>query len=132
MGKLEASKKPARSQQEARKRPARGQQEASKRPARGQQEVRKRPARGQQEARNRPARGQQEASKRPARGQDKKLARAKRAWGTSGCGLGFRALSIHVFRDAHLEFALARRAQGLLRGAHAPSSSAAGRHGAAR
>ena len=47
VGKLEASKKPARSQQEASKRPARGE-EASKRPARGQQEASKRPARGQE------------------------------------------------------------------------------------
>ena len=81
----EASKKP-----EARKRPARGQREASKRPGRGQQEARKRSARGQQEAR-----------KRLARGQDKKLARAKSTWGTSGCGLGFRVLSIHVYSEMH-------------------------------
>ena len=54
MGKLEASKKPARSQQEASKRPARGQQEASSKPARRQQEASKRPARGQEEASKRP------------------------------------------------------------------------------
>ena len=62
MGKLEASKKPARGQEEASKRPARGQQEASKRLARSQQEAKK-PARSPQG----PARGQQEASKRPGR-----------------------------------------------------------------
>ena len=56
MGKLEASKKPARDQEEASKRPARSQQQASKTPARGQQETSKRPARGQQEAKK-PARG---------------------------------------------------------------------------
>ena len=46
MGKLEASKKPARGQEEASKRPGRGQQEARKRPARSQQEASKRPGRG--------------------------------------------------------------------------------------
>ena len=56
MGKLVASKRPGRNQQEASKTPARGEQEASKRPARGQ------------EASKTLARGQQEASKRPGRG----------------------------------------------------------------
>ena len=61
VGKLVASKRPARRQQEASKKPTRGQQEASKRPARGQQEASKKPARSQQEASKRPARCQQEA-----------------------------------------------------------------------
>ena len=43
VGKLEASKRPAKGQEEASKRPARSQHEASKRPARGQQEARKEP-----------------------------------------------------------------------------------------
>ena len=48
VGKLEASKKPARGQKPGRRqqRLARGQQEANKKPGRGQQEANKRPARG--------------------------------------------------------------------------------------
>ena len=50
----EASKRPARSQEEASKRPGRSQQEASKRPALagGQEEAKKRPERCQEEAPN--------------------------------------------------------------------------------
>ena len=74
MGKLEASKKPARGQQEASKRPARSQQHASKTPARSQKQAGNTPARGQEcpfvqdlvqeDARKRLA----EASKKPGRG----------------------------------------------------------------
>ena len=53
LGKLVASKRPARGQQEASKRPGRGQQKASKRPAASQQDASKR----QQEARKRPQMG---------------------------------------------------------------------------
>ena len=85
MGKLEASKKPARGQEEARKKPARGQQEASKKPAAPQQDASKKPEASQQDASKRPgmpvrpgsgsargqeeaSRSQQEASKKPGRG----------------------------------------------------------------
>ena len=57
VGKLEASKKPARCQEEASKRPASGQQEASKKPEASQQDASKTPARGQEEASKRPGRG---------------------------------------------------------------------------